>query len=76
MWSTIIGGIVKLLVAISEYIRDKQLIDAGKAEQIVEQVQVAQKARDDLHQIVNDITTADGLKRQQLRDKWTSDSNS
>lgn len=71
MWA-LISGVVKLFGEFFAYVNNRQLIDAGKAEQQAAQAQIAEKARDDLHDIQISISGADDLKRKQLRDKWTS----
>lgn len=72
MFWSIVAGVVKLLASFAEYVQNKQLIDAGKAEQQIEQAKIAEKAKDDLHDIQVSISIADDAKRQQLRDKWTA----
>lgn len=71
MWA-IISGIVKLFGEFFAYINNKQLLDAGKAQAQVEQIAVAEKARDELFNIQKNVSNADDAKRKQLRDKWTS----
>lgn len=71
MWSAVLG-IVKLLGEFFGYVNNQQLINAGKAEQQVAQAAIAEKARDELHDIQVSVSSTDDIKRKQLRDKWTS----
>ena len=72
MWS-IVTGIVKLFGEFFQYLNNQTLINAGRDKQKLEQVAVAEKARDDLRDIHADVAAAAGDKRKQLRDKWSSE---
>ena len=70
-WAALLGAGLKLLAALAEWWRDRQLIDAGKAEQKADDQGVAIAKMGEAHDIENRLDAAGDAGIDGLRDKWT-----
>lgn len=71
MWGSIVSSALKIISSITTYFSNKQLIDAGKAEQSQEQMQAQSRAQKDAQDVENDINNLSDADLDKLRDKWT-----
>lgn len=72
---SIVAGFLKLVGAIADYFRDRQLIEAGKDKQLKEDI-IEEKEREKQNtDIVNHVNSATTAERERLRNKWTSGSS-
>jgi hypothetical protein len=70
-WAAIAAAIVKGLAALLQWLQNRQLLDAGRAEQRAQDGAERDQAREEADAIDNRVDGASGAELDELRAKWT-----
>lgn len=70
-WAKILQFVTQALAALFDYMRNRQLIDAGRAEQAADNAQANQKARHEADAVNQRVDNASDAELERLRDEWT-----
>lgn len=71
--ANLIASVAKFFSVIVDYFKNQQLIDAGRNEQKVKDVEIALKEKAAADEIKNSVNAADSGIVNELRNKWSTD---